>query len=322
MTISLRDILEALADGQFQSGQSLGDALGVSRAAVWKHLQQAGRLGIDVETKAGQGYRIAGGLDLLDSDRITLELDEGVRRILKPVVVLDIIDSTNNYARAELARERRWFAVLAECQTAGRGRLGRGWVSPYGQNLYLSLGCTFAGGVTSLQGLSLVVGVVVHRVLAKLGITGLGLKWPNDVLLNGKKLGGILLEVSGDPVGHCEVVVGIGLNVKMPCGPAGSISQPWADMSGYQVIRNQLAANLLSELVPALYGFPKTTFAEYRDEWQCYDAYRNALIKVINNDKVVQGIARGVSDTGALRVEVGGRDLEFSGGEISLRRLV
>lgn len=322
MTISLKEILKALADGQFRSGQSLGMALGVSRAAVWKHLQQAGRLGIAVETKAGQGYRIAGGLDLLDLDRIMLGLEEGVRRIVGRVVVLDTIDSTNNYARSELCKERGWLAVLAESQTAGRGRLGREWVSPYGRNLYLSLGCTFADGVTSLQGISLVVGVAVHRALAKLAIAGLGLKWPNDILLNGKKLGGILLEVAGDPAGHCEVVVGIGLNVKMPCSVACSISQPWADMSGYQITRNQLAANILSELVPALHGFPKTTFAGYRDEWQRYDAYRNALINVINNDKIVQGVARGVSDAGALRVDVDGRDLEFSGGEISLRRLV
>ncbi len=319
MTPLLQRLLTVLSDGELHSGQDLAAAVGLSRTAIWKHLQQMATFDVAIESARGRGYRLPGGLELLDRERILAALTPRARALLGELQVLASIDSTNSQVRRQ-PNASQPLAVLAECQTAGRGRLGRTWVSPFGRNLYLSVGWSFSDGAASLAGLSLAVGVAAHRALTAIGVTGLGLKWPNDILRDRHKVGGILLEVTGDPAGSCQVIVGIGINVAMPHAAAVAIEQPWADLADVgEVTRNGLAAAVLSELLPVLADFPTTGFAAYQEEWELHDAYRGARVRIATPGTQIEGIARGVTAGGALRLDVDGREHLINGGEMCLR---
>jgi BirA family biotin operon repressor/biotin-[acetyl-CoA-carboxylase] ligase len=316
---SLQEALKLLSDGQFHSGEELGALLGVSRAAVWKALKKLELLGIDVISIKGKGYCINGGLDLLDASKILVKNHNAW-----DVKVFAQVDSTNSYLLRQKQPERQ--ACLAENQTAGRGRRGRTWVSPFAQNLYLSIGWGFDGGVAALEGLSLAIGLGVVRSLRQHGVGGLSLKWPNDILYDNKKLGGILIEMSGDPAGYCLAVVGIGLNVSMSGSGSASIEQPWinlADILAEQslpvISRNQLASSLLDELGSILSDYHRLGFTAYRDEWVSVAAYVNQAVSIHAGNVVQSGVLRGVDRTGALQLDIDGKEHTFHGGEVSLR---
>lgn len=322
-TGSLRKMLGLLADGQFHSGEELGLLLGISRAAVWKHLQKLEGLGIKLLSVKGRGYCIDGGLDLLDLKTIV----EQVRSALPlKLNLFPQIDSTNSYL---IRNENPALQVcLAESQSAGRGRRGRVWVSPFAQNIYCSIGWGYEGGVVTLEGLSLAVGVAIVRALRRYGITGLELKWPNDVLCQNRKLAGVLIEIAGDPAGYCQVVVGVGINVAMSDDQGDAISQPWTDLRSIlaqqglpSISRNQLVATLLDEMVLVLNGYEKVGFSNYCAEWQSLNAHSGQMVELRNGNLVCSGVCVGVNEVGALLLEtVQGREM-FHGGEISLRRI-
>ncbi|MGI9295270.1 MAG: biotin--[acetyl-CoA-carboxylase] ligase, partial [Pseudomonadales bacterium] len=210
-------LLSLLSAGQYVSGQELANALGVSRTAVWKQLNKLDEYGLEVESVKGRGYRIAGGIDLLDAASITAGMTTLSRNLLSRLDVRETVGSTNAEAMAQIAAGcGSGYVCTAEQQSAGRGRRGRQWVSPYARNLYISAVWEYSQGAAVLEGMSLAVGVVVARALKACGVAPVQLKWPNDVLHEGAKLGGILLEMTGDAAGACQVVVGIGLNVSMP----------------------------------------------------------------------------------------------------------
>lgn len=310
-------LVKALADGDFHSGEHLGELLGVSRTAVWKHLQKLEALGLDIESVKGKGYRIAGGIELLDWQRIKTIVSPEVAGVLNRVDVLESIDSTNRHLMA-MGEAANRVVCLAEHQSQGRGRRGRSWNSPFGKNLYLSLGWQFDGGAASLEGLSLVVGIAVRRALGD--SDQLRLKWPNDLHYQGRKLAGILLEMQGDPAGVCNVVIGIGVNVGMSEGSRSDIDQPWSDTSELGVTsRNQLAGQILDELIPVLLTFGERGFRYYREEWNCYDACRDHPVRLYTPAFEILGVARGVADNGAILIDVDGVTKEFNGGELSLR---
>ena len=206
-------LLKLLKDGRFHSGQALGAALGVSRSAVWKQLQHLeAELGLSIHKVRGRGYQLSAPLALLDPAEISAQAPS----CNWPVLVYDSIDSTNAEALRAIERgQAAPFVVLSERQTAGRGRRGRKWVSPFAENIYYSLVLRIEGGMRQLEGLSLVVGLAVMQTLRELGIAAAGLKWPNDVLVGQKKIAGILLELVGDPADVCHVVLGVGINVNM-----------------------------------------------------------------------------------------------------------
>src|SRR5690606_303392 len=207
--VFLPSILNLLADGKYHSGQELACLLGRSRTAIWKHLQKLEDLGLHLSAVKGRGYRLEGGLELLDEGLIRSSLDSQAQALLSKLDIHYIIDSTNSHALRERFAESSGYICLSEQQTAGKGRRERPWVSPFGRNIYLSLLWSFDGGVVTLEGLSLAVGVAVEEALNSCGVEGVMLKWPNDVLWQQRKLAGILLEVVGDPAGSCQVVVGI-----------------------------------------------------------------------------------------------------------------
>lgn len=319
--MSSASVIKILADGEFHSGESLGAALGVTRAAVWKRLQALAPMGLNVESVKGRGYRLSGGLCLLDAQVIEQQIAPSAKALLCELTCLDEVDSTNQFLLSQASG--RGAVCLAERQSAGRGRRGRGWVSPYGQNIYLSLRWQYEQGVTALEGLSLAVGAVVADLLERdLGLRGVSLKWPNDVMLRGRKLGGVLIEVGGDLTGDCAVVVGLGLNVGMSASATtDDISQPWADLlqAGIKADRNQLSAALVSCLLPLLSRYPDKGFQGYRSLWLRHAAYLDAPVRVISQTQCSDGIMRGVDHSGCLLVEVDGELRSYSGGEVSLR---
>ncbi|MEM6582348.1 MAG: bifunctional biotin--[acetyl-CoA-carboxylase] ligase/biotin operon repressor BirA [Pseudomonadota bacterium] len=318
-------LLPLLADGEISSGQALAQALGISRTAVWKQLSALQALGINIESVKGRGYRIPGGLDLLRESVIRSALSAEAKSHLSHLVLLETTDSTNTETMRQLrSRGGSGLVCTAEQQTAGRGRRGRTWVSPFASNLYLSIGWQYQQGAATLEGLSLAVGVAVARALAAQGLPRVGLKWPNDILYQGAKLGGILLEMEGDAAGACQVVVGVGLNVSMPKQAADGIDQAWTDLTtvneGESPVRSVLLASLMNELLPLLADFEHQGFAPWRTAWLELDAFADAPVLLHTGNAVTQGVARGVDNRGALMLETPEEGLQrIYGGEISLR---
>jgi len=316
-------LLQILSDGEYHSGEELGKSLGISRTAIWKQMQKIEALGLLVESQKGCGYRILGGLDLLVEELICNELSITAQALLAKLELQSSVSSTNELARQQAEKgDASGSVIIAEQQVSGRGRRGRQWVSPYGCNLYLSLVWGFEGGVQAIEGLSLAVGVAVLRGLKRCGAEGIELKWPNDLLWQQKKAGGILLEVIGDPSGFCQVVVGVGLNVGMRNHNSSAIDQDWTNIDellSADVGRSELAGVIVDELLLLLGKYHLEGFAGCRDEWLQHDAYADRPIKLLMINKSVEGIARGVDDSGALKFEVNGQVQIISGGEISLR---
>jgi BirA family biotin operon repressor/biotin-[acetyl-CoA-carboxylase] ligase len=209
-------LLSLLEDRQVHSGESLAQTLGISRTAVWKQIRRAQAEGVEIKTIRGQGYQLVSALDLLASDRIQKALPQHLHNVVV-LSVLDSVDSTNAEVARRLAGGLEGVpVVVSDSQTAGRGRRGREWVSPRGENLYLSLGLSVQGGFSALDGMSLVLGVAVSRALSALGAGDVGLKWPNDLFSGDRKLGGILVEIQGElQDGEVQVIAGIGINVHM-----------------------------------------------------------------------------------------------------------
>lgn len=322
----LQTLLRLLADGEFHSGQELGEALGMSRAAVWKQLQKLPLLGLELQSIKGRGYRLEGGLELLSTDVIKQQLSLEAEKLLQQLDVFSTIDSTNAEALRNV-HGGSGYVCTAELQTAGRGRRGRGWVSPFAKNIYLSLGWTFNGGAPQLEGLSLAVGVVIADVLKAYGFDDVQLKWPNDVLWRERKLAGVLLEMTGDVAGVCHVVVGIGLNVAMPVNAATTIGQPWADLEAIRrdtgapkaVGRNALISELLSQLLPLLRDYPAHRFAAYRSRWEALNAHAGKIVELHTPNSIISGVLLGVSDAGALRLLTQNEEKIFYGGEVTVR---
>ena len=318
--MSLETLLAALADGEFHSGDELGGVLGVSRTAVWKQLKKVEELGLPLNSIKGKGYCIEGGLDLLSAPVITEGIASDVSALISHLDVRGVIASTNAVAMEKAVQGITGYICTAEQQTAGRGRRGRVWASPYASNLYLSVVWEFGGGAASLEGLSLAVGVAVVDALEKSGLSGAELKWPNDVLYQGRKLAGVLLEMTGDPAGRCHVVIGIGLNVSMPASIY--IDQPWIDVRSISepaANRNQLLIAILNELMLLLSTFEGQGFSAHQDRWQALDAFAGAEVAMsLANDTIV-GKAVGVDTTGAIMIETSAGMCRFNGGEVSLR---
>lgn len=318
-------LLPLLANGEYHSGQDLADALGISRTAVWKQLNKLEVLGLEIESVKGLGYRVPGGVDLINPAKVLSSLKPEAASLLSELDVQQVIDSTNMEALRRIeAGMVSGLVCTAEQQTAGRGRRGREWVSPFARNLYFSLVWQFNQGAAALEGLSLAVGVAVARGLEAMGMPGPELKWPNDLLHEGAKLGGVLLEMVGDATGTCQVVIGVGINVAMPADAAAGIDQDWTDLkaaAGEDGLpsRSDLLASILNELMPMVAGFEACGFEAWRDDWQARDAHADKPVILSTGSDQMAGIARGVDERGALLLETSLGVQSIYGGEISLR---
>ena len=313
-------VLRALSDGRFHSGEAIAQQLGVSRTLVWQAVHVIENdFGLTVYSVRGQGYKLAAGFEWLDVAAIRAGLSPAAAETLT-VAVAERIDSTNSQLMQHAtSSDLHGLVLAAELQTAGRGRLGRRWQARLGVGLTFSLLWRFDKGLAGLAGLSLAVGVALARALRTLGAPVM-LKWPNDVLLGGKKLAGILIELSGEAMGPAAVVIGIGLNLQSP----GEVDQPVAalDQAGVRVGRNALLAALLNELQQVLDAFARQGFAAVREEWLALSAHRDSPVRLsFSHGEPIEGIARGVADDGALEVETATGMQRFHVGEVSLRPL-
>ncbi|MGF6193324.1 bifunctional biotin--[acetyl-CoA-carboxylase] ligase/biotin operon repressor BirA [Serratia sp. 2723] len=313
-TVPLK-IISLLADGEFHSGEHLGESLGMSRAAINKHIQTIREWGLDVFTVPGKGYSLPAALNLLDAERILGLLED------KRVTVLPVVDSTNQYLLDRLAELTSGDACIAEYQQAGRGRRGRQWVSPFGANLYLSMFWRLEQGPAAAMGLSLVIGIVMAEVLQRLGAEQVRVKWPNDLYLNDRKLAGILVELTGKTGDAAQLVLGAGINMAMRETNASQIDQRWINLqeAGITIDRNELAAKLLNELRNSLRQFEIDGLAPFISRWRKLDNFIDRPVKLLIGEQQIFGIARGIDQQGALLLEQEGVIKPFIGGEISLR---
>ena len=320
-------LLKILADGKYHSGAAIGHQLGVSRAAIWKVIQKLeSSLGLSVYAVKGKGYRLQQPLELLNKESITNNLSNKTVTALNQFDVLFDVDSTNRYlTNKSIDGAASPYLVLAEQQTKGQGRRGRAWVSPFGGNLYLSLLWRFQVGPGQLGCLGLAIAVAIVRALAKLGINDAGVKWPNDIYWQNKKLAGILLEMRGEATGPSAVVIGVGANISMPTEDKSlidRIDQPWVDIETIiktKVERNRFVAFVIDELFNVLNKFPQQQ-KELLDEWQKKDILKGQKIEVHFSDKVIVGKALGINQDGALRLLDNGNEVICHSGEVSIRR--
>jgi BirA family transcriptional regulator, biotin operon repressor / biotin---[acetyl-CoA-carboxylase] ligase len=326
MSVDARiEAIRQLSDGRWHSGEDLARVLGVSRAAVWQRLQGLAEWGLELHAVRGRGYRLAQPLELLDVEEIRRHLSADARQRLASIELFPVLDSTNAWLMDQ-SNGGDTRLCLAEYQTAGRGRRGRDWRSPFGANLYLSLAWRFAGMPPQFSALGLVIGVSLAEVIAASGAKGLGLKWPNDLQWQGRKLAGILIEHRGEGGGPARVIVGLGLNLSMTVTQAEGIGQPWTTLAevlhadGQELPgRNALCANLVDALMHALDEFAAHGFAGFAGRWASYDLTQGRHVNLEHDGQTINGVARGVDSDGALLLEVAGRTQRFLSGDLSLR---
>jgi BirA family biotin operon repressor/biotin-[acetyl-CoA-carboxylase] ligase len=318
------EVLVALADGRTLSGTQLAGHLGLTRAAVWKQVEQLRAQGVPVQARRGEGYHLPWPLQLLDADRIRARATPAPGRI----EVHWSLDSTSSECLRRAASLPDGSIVMAETQQAGRGRRGRGWLSPPGLNLYLSCLKRFDRGFAALPGLSLTAGVAVVRALEALRLTGVGLKWPNDVLLagSGAKLAGILVELSGESQGPSTAVIGIGLNLRMPEALRARAGQPVADLAELSDLanvelpdRNTVASSIIGHLLATLEVFDAEGFAAFVDDYARMDLLRERRLRLSDAEGVFDAVGDGVDARGALLVRHDGVTRRVDSADITVR---
>lgn len=317
-----RALLECLLDNSRHSGGRLATQAGVSRTAIWQGIKRLRRLGLTISAKHGQGYRLEDPVELLDETALRREL--GPKAGALRLEILFDTDSTNNRLTASFGRpDFHGRIVLAEHQRTGKGRRGRTWASPLGGGLCLSIGWRFEAPPASLNALSLACGVAVIDALEGLGLSGLGLKWPNDIMRAGGKLGGILLESRSETAATCDVAIGIGLNIRLPEAVRAGIDQPVADLSSclsQAPSRNRLAGKIIAEQLSMLTRVAEQGLGEYLRKWRTLDCFSGRRARLLLPGQALRGEVRGVDDNGLLLMQIDGGPLRtFSSGELSLR---
>lgn len=308
-------LVALVADGEFHSGEQLGEALGMSRAAINKHIQTLKSWGLDVYTVTGKGYSLPGPIQLLDEEVILSHLHQ------PNLAVIPVIDSTNQYLLDRMDQLPSGYACIAEYQQAGRGRRGRKWFSPFGTNLYMSMYWRLEQGPAAAMGLSLVIGIIMAEVIQSLGAPDVRVKWPNDLYLNDRKLAGILVELTGKTGDAAQIVIGAGVNLLMRSEGTAEINQGWINLqeAGVDIDRNELAAKLINSLREALPIFERDGLAPFVSRWEALDNFINRPVKLLIGDREVYGISRGIDKQGGLLLEQDGVIKSWVGGEISLR---
>ncbi len=317
-------LIALLSDGEFHSGEAIGDLFKISRSAVWKQLKKVVELGIEVETVKGKGYRVVHPFNLLDREAICALLNHHL-----PAATLDILPvttSTNDLFNRKIFNKEavgKGDLILAEQQTAGKGRRGRVWHSLFARNIIMSMVWSFDQGMTKLDGLSLVVGLALVEALRSMSVPEVKLKWPNDVMVKDRKVAGILLEMNGDPTAECFVVIGVGLNVNMQGGDMEGVDQPWISVSqalGQNVDRTAFINIFLEKLIYHLQVFEKEGFEVFRSRWGETDWLKEKAVAIKTGNTIIFGEARGVNTQGGILIDQEGVLHAYTSGEVSVRR--
>ncbi|HGJ5875973.1 MAG TPA: bifunctional biotin--[acetyl-CoA-carboxylase] ligase/biotin operon repressor BirA [Arsenophonus sp.] len=308
-------LIRILSDGNIHSGEQLGELLGMTRAGINKHIHTLRKWGIEVNAITSKGYQLTRKMDLLDYERIYGLVRRG------NIVVKPVINSTNQYLLEHIDQLSSGDACVAEYQTAGRGRRGRYWASPFGCNLYLSLYWHLDQGPAAVMGLSLVAGIVIAETLNKLSGSNIKVKWPNDLYLNEKKLAGILIEMIGKTGDAAHIVIGIGLNIAMSRNYETNINQGWINLeqAGIQIERNVIAGQIILVLRHELVQFEKYGLVPFIKRWLALDNFLHKKVRLYIGDHHESGIVKGINEHGAILLEQNGDIVSYIGGEISLQ---
>lgn len=310
------EILRLLSDGHFHSGEELGEQLNISRAAISKHINVIQHWGLEIYKVKGKGYSLSSSIELLQPDVV-------YHKKLPIPEILGVVDSTNQYLLNNMNSLESGQSCFAEYQSAGRGRRGRSWVSPFGGNIYLSLYWELEDGLAATMGLSLAVGVAVVEALENIGCRDLKLKWPNDIYWNNRKLGGVLIELSAQSGGAAHIVIGIGINVDLSERFAAEIDQPWVDLKtiiGQRHIRNELANELLRSLEVTMRDFERFGLSHFVERWNKYDNFNGQEISLQLGNSITTGVCKGIDAQGALLLSNTNGLTAYNGGEISIRK--
>ncbi len=319
--VILRELLAHEPD--WVSGSALAQKLGVSRVAVWQHMEKLRAAGFEFEAQRAHGYRLARQPEALHG--VLVETLLKVRPRGFSIVALDTVDSTNDEATRQLAAGRPTpFVVLARQQTRGRGRFGRSWHSQSTTNIYASF--AFRPRVTPerMQTFTLWMGVNLCELLENFAKVKPGIKWPNDILFEGKKAGGMLTEARVDADEIRDLVFGLGLNVNTPAtkwpDDLARRAVSLAQVTGRPLDLNRLAAALVGRVLLAYRGFGDgdhlKTFPEL---WNRYDIMRGRSITLLEGGRRHEGVAAGIDDEGALLLrEAQGGVRRYRAGEVTL----
>ncbi|MBR9876591.1 MAG: bifunctional biotin--[acetyl-CoA-carboxylase] ligase/biotin operon repressor BirA [Vibrionaceae bacterium] len=309
-------ILKTLSDGEFHSGEALGQDLSISRAAIAKHIKGLSEWGVDIYRIQGRGYQLAHPIQLLDETRLADSSEPKLE-------LIPVIDSTNQYLLEQVNESEKGRVCVAEYQASGRGRRGRKWISPFGSNLYLSMYWRLDAGMAAAMGLSLVIGIAAVEALEEMGIQGVKLKWPNDLYYQDKKLAGILVEMSGQAGGAANLVIGMGLNIGMP-DKQPDIDQPWTTLNqvcaDLSLDRTQLALTLIEHWKTILVDYEMMGLAGFVDRWNRLDNFIGRPVKLLMGSREVKGIVQGIDQQGGVVLETDNGLETYIGGEISLRK--
>ncbi len=317
----LQQLVVILSDGQFHSGEYLAEQLGVSRTAIWKLINKLQSWQIEIFAVRGKGYKIPDGLSLIDSEYLHKSV-LGRAKLFSEIKVLPTVDSTSTYLTQWWKKQPGPGKIcISEHQTAGRGRKGRKWVSPFGANLYFSIGLNLPMGLSALGGLSLAVGIGLTKMLNKLTSKKVSLKWPNDLLVDGAKLAGILVEASGDSTDNSFLNIGIGINWDM-VGQGEEIDQPWTNLKSIlqdKIERNKVLADILLEIDSLLDQYIEQGFDGFRKDWAEQSAFYGRPIVIHTRNGIVSGVETGVDKSGAITIKTSEGEKSFYSGEVSLR---
>lgn len=317
----IQQLVRTLSDGQFHSGEFLAVELGVSRTAIWKLVNKLQSWQIEVYAVRGKGYKIPGGLALIDNEQLS-QLISNNSKLFKEIKVLPTVDSTSSFLTRWWQSEPGFGRIcVAEHQTAGRGRKGRKWISPFGANLYFSLGLNLPMGLSALGGLSLAVGIGLTKLFNQHTTRKVTLKWPNDILVDGHKLAGILVEASGDSTDCSFLNIGIGINWDMD-RQDHEIDQLWSNLKSIfdsKIERNEILGLILLEIDRLLDRYIEEGFDAFRSDWAEQSAFIGRPIVIHTRNGMVSGVETGVDKSGAITVKTSEGEKCFYSGEVSLR---
>lgn len=322
------DVLSRLDHIRFCSGQDLANSLGVTRATIHNCILRIDAMGIAVQRVRGKGYKLANKLDLLDAQSILAKLSQATSKRLQKLNIEQQTSSTNiSIAENALPKAGHFSVLLAEMQTAGKGRRGRAWVSPYAANIYMSVLCNMQKPLSELSTVSPSLAICIAQALTDIGVQGIGLKWPNDIYCENKKLAGLLIECSGELSGYTKMIIGIGVNVYMSQHNNISIEQRWTDIISHLDVnrnkdlfsRNELVASLLNHMQPLLDEINHSDSSGLSEQWAQWDIMGNKRVVLHAATESISGIARGIDDYGCLLLETDAGLQQISAGDVSLR---
>lgn len=315
---TLTRIADIFSDGEYHDGTTVGNQLNISRNAVCKTIKKLKDYGINITSKKNKGYRLHEPLNMLSQSKITQGLSDKNTEVL----VIESVDSTNTYLKSfyNTAGNK---VCLAEHQSHGKGRLNRSWHAPFAQNIYLSYLCRFQKDISELAGLSLIVSLAILRTIEKLNLpTPPKVKWPNDIVCNGQKLVGILIELQAEANGTCQVITGVGINVNMMTDAKHEITQEWTSLRkilGRYLDRNELCSSLLNNLAAYVKRFEISGLSVFMEEWEQADYLHGQHISLKCLDKNITGVMEGINQQGNLLLRLSDGSMQtFSSGDTSI----